>query len=377
MFSRSAPARYDTIVAGAGIAGVSAAYWLGRTGRRVLLLDKKGLLAGASGAAGAFLSPRLGRGGDLQQITNEAYRFALAFYSRTVPEAFFQKGLVRIPKDRRDAQRFSGFEPFIDIPHWRVTAAEYPHIAAAAMEEGAFYFPDAAFVDPMTVARKLTEGVETAWGVQRPPRYEGGLWRLGRFSAPELVLATGADPLPVPVSYLRIGGLWGERVDLRSEADIPVSLHRNISVSANIDGTVRVGATHVRNDTRSEIERINRLIVDAVDLVPGLSDQHLVRIYAGYRSSVADHFPLAGPLADAAAAKEALGVPRRGFSPGPEDLPRIRGCYIIGGFGGRGFVFAPWIGKMLADSIASNEAVDPRVSPDRFLLRYLRRGTKS
>ncbi len=364
---------YDTIVIGAGIAGVSTAFWLKEAGQRVLLVDKNGLLAGASGAAGAFLSPRLGKGGPLQQITNEAYRFALEFYERYTAEAFFQKGLVRIPKDSDDAGRFLEFESYIDIPYSRVTAAQYPHIDPSSMEEGALFFPDSAFVDPKRAAYKLIEGFETVWGIDADPRFSGGLWRLGRYRAGKIVFAVGADRIPLHLPYIRIGGLWGERVDLRSDADIPVTLHKKISVSANVGGIVRVGATHVRNDDRSEIERLNALITDAVSLVPGLSDQSLAKIYGGYRSSVSDHFPLAGEVADVVAAKSVLGTPKRGCSPKPGDIPRIRGCHIIGAFGGRGFVFAPLIAKMLADSIIKQETIDSRISPDRLLLRYLRR----
>jgi len=74
--------RFDAIIIGAGIAGISVAYWLNEAGQKVLILEKDGLLSGASGAAGAFLSPRLGKGGELQQITNKAYLFALDFYKK-------------------------------------------------------------------------------------------------------------------------------------------------------------------------------------------------------------------------------------------------------------------------------------------------------
>ena len=364
--------RYDTIVVGAGIAGISSAYWLREAGQRVLLIDKKGLLAGASGAAGAFLSPRLGRGGDLQKITNEAYRFALDFYARTVAEGFFQKGLVRIPKDEKDAEKFAGYEPFIDLPYERVSAADFPYIDPDAMRYGAYFFPDAAFVDPMTVAKTLTKGIETAWGIDARPEFRNGSWHAGRFSAESIVLATGAECLPIEIPYITIGGVWGERVDVRTDAEIPVTLHRQLSVSANVDGIVRIGATHVRNDPRSEIERVNQLLVDAIALVPALQDQQIVRIYAGHRSSVSDHFPLVGSVADSVRARETLGTPPRSVKPESAGIPGMHGCYIVSGFGGRGFVFGPLMGKMLARKIVEKQPVDRRVSADRYLLRYLR-----
>ncbi|BDY11784.1 NAD(P)/FAD-dependent oxidoreductase [Hydrogenimonas cancrithermarum] len=364
--------RYDAIVVGAGIAGISTAYWLKEAGQKVLLVDKKGLLAGASGAAGAFLSPRLGKGGDLQKITNEAYLFALGFYAKAVPEGFFQKGLVRIPKDEGDAEKFATYKKHLDLPYRWCEAEDLPFIAPDFMRYGAFCFDHSAFVDPMTVAKKLISGIDTVWGVDAKPERRGGHWYIGNCSAKNIVLATGADKLPVEIPYITIGGLWGERVDVESSAEIPVTLHQKLSVSANIDGIVRIGATHVRNDPRSEIERVNRLIVDAIALVPDLRDQRIVRIYAGHRSSVSDHFPIVGAVADTEAAKVQLKTPPKSLKPESDAIPYLPGCYIVGGFGGRGFVFGPLMGRMAAEKIVNGADVDIRLSSDRYLLRYLR-----
>ncbi len=364
---------FDTIVVGAGIAGISTAWWLKEAGQKVLLIDKKGLLAGASGAAGAFLSPRLGKGGDLQKITDEAYRFALDFYAKEVPEGFFQKGLVRLPKNEADAEKFAAYEPFIEVPYRKVTQEDFPHIAPEALQWGGFFFPDAAFVDPMAGAKRLTKDIETRWGVEGPIRRGDGFWQVGKYKAENLVLATGAAKLPIEIPYIQIGGVWGERVDVRSKAQIPVTLHQKLSVSANIEGLVRIGATHVRNDPRSEIERVNQLIVDAIALVPQLHDQQIVRIYAGHRAAVNDHFPLLGAVADFETAKSQLGRPPKTLKPEDPAIPHIDGLYIVNGFGGRGFVFGPLMGKAIAYRIVTHACVDPRISADRYLLRKLRR----
>jgi tRNA 5-methylaminomethyl-2-thiouridine biosynthesis bifunctional protein len=365
--------KYDTIVVGAGIAGVATAFFLRQMGQKVLLVDKKGLLAGASGAAGAFLSPRLGKGGDLQRITNDAYRFALRFYAQNTPHAFFQKGLVRIPKNEEDAEKFAAYEPYIDVPYERVEASRFAHIDPEALRWGAFWFPHAAFVDPLGAAKSLLENVETRWGVEVRPRFASGVWHVDKFSAPNLVLATGAAQPPVALPWLSVGGVWGERVDVQSEADIPVTLHQKLSVSANIEGIVRIGATHVRNDPRSEIERVNQLIVDAVGLVPALADQRIVKIYAGHRASVPDHLPVVGPVPDIAKLAEKWPRPPKRLKPGDEAIEKISGLFIVNGFGGRGFVFGPLMGKEAAEAVARKAAVPPVVSPDRFVLRYLRR----
>ncbi len=366
---------YDTIVVGAGIAGVCAAFWLKEAGEKVLLVDKKGLLAGASGAAGAFLSPRLGKGGPLQRITNEAYLFALDFYRKYTPEALFQKGLARIPKDEEDAARFEIYREYLKLPFTVCGPDDLPFLSADRVKHGAICFEEASFVDPAAVAKKLTADLQCAFGIDAKPVKEGPFWRVEKFRARNLLLCTGADKLPIDAGYISIGGLWGERVDLKSGAEIPKTVHQRISVSANIDGIVRIGATHVRGEREegSEIERINALVVEAIEMVPALADQRIVRIYAGRRSSVSDHFPVAGELADLKSAYEKFNAPPKSLQPESDEIPRMEGCYISGCFGGRGFVFAPMVGKMAADKILEKKRLPKEISADRLLLRHLRK----
>ncbi len=364
---------FDTIIIGAGIAGITTAYWLHSAGQKVLLIDRKGLLAGASGAAGAFISPRLGKGGELQRITNRAYLFALEFYAQKTPESFFQKGLVRIPKNRADAEKFENFITHLDVPFRACDEEDTSFVAKKHLKNGALCFLQSAFVDPMSVAKKLLEDIKTAFGIDAKPFRKGDMWCIDGYLAKNIVVATGANRLPLNIPYLEIGGVWGERIDVKSDASIPMSLHKHISVSANIDGNVRIGATHVRGGSKSEIERLNDLIVGAIDLVPELKDQKLTRIYAGLRSSVNDHFPIAGAVANAEKTIEKFGMLSKKDRISLKEIPKIEGCYFTGCFGGRGFVFAPLIGKMTADAILGNENIESVLSSGRFLLRYMRK----
>jgi len=43
-----------------------------------------------------------------------------------------------------------------------------------------------------------------------------------------------------------IKGLWGSRGDYKTNLNLKVSIHKKISISANIGGVIRVGATHNR-----------------------------------------------------------------------------------------------------------------------------------
>ena len=362
---------YDVIIIGAGIAGVSVAYWLKKFGQKVLLIDKISLFAGGSGAAGAFLSPRLGKGSELQRITNEAYLFALDFYSKTVPEGFFQKGLVRIPKDEEEAKKFEIFKEYLNMPFKLCKIDEFSFINRATIQKRVLFFPFSAFVDVGLVAKRLTKSIDTKFGYEAKPIYKDGVWIVGEYVSKNIVIATGADKLPVDIPYIKIGKLFGERIDLKTSAKITVTLHKKISISANIDGVVRIGATHVRDDLKSTNKRIEKLIQDAIELIPDLKDYSLLKIYLGYRSSVNDYLPIVGAVANLNKLLS-LKPSLKELKPESSKIPRVSGCYILGGFGGRGFVFAPLMGKFLAKKIVENKDIDKTVSSDRYLLRFLK-----
>ena len=92
------PEQYDTIIIGAGIAGCCTAYTLQKKGQKVLLVDRSAVAAsGGSGAAGAFVSPKIGKGSTLQILTNEAFHFSKDFYLKHFPDYFHQTGVIRIP----------------------------------------------------------------------------------------------------------------------------------------------------------------------------------------------------------------------------------------------------------------------------------------
>jgi len=73
---------YDLVVVGAGIAGCAMANYAFNRGKRVLIIDRASTPAtGGSGAAGAFISPKLGKESPLLNLINLAYKYSSKFYS--------------------------------------------------------------------------------------------------------------------------------------------------------------------------------------------------------------------------------------------------------------------------------------------------------
>ena len=185
---------FDVAVIGAGIAGTTVAFELQKRGASVALIEQNSPGSAASGAAGAFLSPMIGKPSLLNAFVNESLAFALEYYREHAPEFLVKRGLLRYPKPRERTMFFE-YEEYITVFYER--------------REAAFFFPEAGMIDAGPFCRKLAETVTL---IQEPvtrlkPLDEG--WQAGTVRAKQVVIATGAfDTLPV-VPYQDTHGVWG------------------------------------------------------------------------------------------------------------------------------------------------------------------------
>ncbi|MRJ02327.1 MAG: FAD-binding oxidoreductase [Epsilonproteobacteria bacterium] len=235
----------DFIVIGAGSAGLHTAYYLNRAGAQVIVMDRWGVGAGGSGAAGAFISPRLGRGGPLQRLTNRAFHHTISLYTEEFPHLFHQTGILRLPKDRRDAERFQGYEEFIDVSYRRLSPEELPYLKPYAREFGGFLFPEGGIVDAQGLSRALLEGIEFQRAEISEIKGVRGGFQCGGVTARGVIIATGAWGALLP-PYIQLGRVAGYRIDIGGELELPSSIHKRISISKKVGGRIAIGATHTR-----------------------------------------------------------------------------------------------------------------------------------
>ena len=195
---------------------------------------------------------------------------------------------------------------------------------------------------------------------------------MGEHRAKNLVLATGYESDLADLRYMGIKGTWGTRGDFSSNLALDVSMHQSMSVGANVDGIIKLGATHekeVKEVTPCKEEQALLLKEKAASLID-TSDLELKKTFCGMRAGSKDYFPLVGKVIDAPFILETYPAVIRGAK---SEMKYIDKLFICNGLGGRGFVFAPLMAKMLAECIVEDKEVDVRVDPDRLFLKWCRK----
>jgi len=364
-------APYDTIIIGAGVAGATAAYSLSQKGQKVLVLDKVGIASGGSGAAGAFVSPKIGKGSPLQELTNEAFSFAKDFYLATCPQYFHQTGVMRIPKDEEDAKKFTAYEPFNTNSYENYDQTKLQALNIHTKFDS-FLFPEAGDCEAKEVCAYLLANIDVVKYEIVEIIQEDNVWCVGEYKAKNIVLATGYESNLTDIRYMGIRGTWGTRGDFTSTLDLNVSMHQSMSVGANMDGIIKLGATHekeVKEPVPCDMSQVMGLREKASTLID-TADLELKELFCGMRAGSKDYFPLVGKVIDTDFMLENYPAIVRGAKP---ELKHVDNLFVLNGLGGRGFVFAPLMAEMLSDCIVDNQEVDKRVNPDRLFLKWCRK----
>ncbi len=367
---------HDTIIIGAGIAGCCIGHSLSQKGQDVLIIDRSSSPAnGGSGAAGAFISPKIGKGSVLQELTNEAYLFAIDFYRKNFSDYFYQTGVIRMPKDREDALKFVEYEAS-NYPGYKWLYKDKLSSIGIKNTNDSFLFEDAGVCDAPAMCRAICDGIPFRQFNVEILEHDGNRWCVASDNetlwARNLVLATGYENALLDMRYMGVKGTWGSRGDYSTKLGLNVSVHKKISISANIDGIVKMGATHVKSNNPCMVcdgRPLAGIEEQASDMV--YSDDFVLKeIFCGMRAGSKDYFPLVGRVIDTLYMFENYPAILKGAKP---QLEHIESLFVLNGLGGRGFVFAPMMGEMLARHILFDEDMDDRVNPDRLFLRWARR----
>lgn len=358
---------YDYLIIGGGSAGCHLAYFLAQEGHSVALVEKQKIGEGASGAAGAFLSPAIGKNNPIQQLINTSLEFALPFYQNLCPTALTQKGLLRIPKNDSDTKKFEEYEPSIPFPFEK--------------RSGGFFFENAGILDVEPVLNTLLQSISV---FENTPinhiRYDEAVWHAEDLRAKNIVFANGADSIPLELPYIAIRPIWGQRVEIQSDSVLNHNHHKKLSISANRNSTntISIGATHLRNTRETPITRevsLN-LITQAQEDIE-LKNPQVIQEFGGIRAASPDFLPITGQLIDAGSTLEKYPEINRGRKIPLESLCYFPQAYILNGLGARGFVYGPFCAKALSDFLTHQTPLPNTIELSRLFFRWAKRKEKN
>jgi len=358
---------YDTAVIGAGINGCSCAYFLSRAGEDVVLIDREGIAAGGSGAAGAFISPKFTKGGPLKELLEEAYRYSLDFYTKNFPGQIQRAKLLQIANSDENEIRLKAFKETTTLQLSPVPQEADALLTPYAKGFSSLLLEEGGIVDARAMCEALSRGIDLVNAAVEGLSYDDGLWQAGPLRARRVILATGSYDQVIAMPYLQLRRVWGHRIDIKTSTKVPFSIHHHLSISpSNEEGKVAIGATHdVHFDPfctkpydygagRKELLEKALKTVRLED-VKVLKDYTVGKVVDAYKTLSAD-FDV----------KKLKKMDDSAFSYYPE-------LYMINGTGGYGFVFAPFLAAQLAEHICGAKALDPELSPARFFRRWAKK----
>ncbi|MEN5386944.1 FAD-dependent oxidoreductase [Aliarcobacter skirrowii] len=377
--------KYDYIIIGAGIAGCSLSYFLKKESKSVLLIDKnKDVAFGASGAAGAFLSPLLGKSNNFKTLVTEALKFSTNIYKKEFSQFLDNCGTCRIPKNKDEDNKFQSYIPFMDFEFEK-------------FEDG-YFFKVGSTIKPYEICKALSSDVEKLFDYEvLKIEQEDDFWIINNeIKANKLFLATGADISLISEPYFDIRAVWGQKIDVKTSTKVDINYHKECSLSKSHNGIVSIGATHnrfsedmsdssynlklkninlidhnektlqiMKNDTKELLEKANS--------IKKLEDIELLDVKIGSRASSVDYFSMIGLLVDSKKSFEKYPHIKNGTHIKNENLEVIKNLYTLNGVGGRGFVLSLYLAHNLVENILRDKKLDDNITNFRLFSRWAKR----
>lgn len=362
------PTRTDVVVVGAGIAGVTMAYYLARSGVDVLLIDRKGPAAEASGGNAGMIGES---GGDpanimvLQQQTVVLYQEAAKIFADDFE--LVMDGRLRLAITNEEVTAFEDL-----VARQRAAGIEGQMIYGRQVQElepvlsnkvlAAAWFPGDGRIHPtkatmaffhaaQAAGASYVEGV-TAISIEvNGNRVQGIITDCGTVTADRVILATGAwTPALAATVGVAVPVFPGKGHMLATDPLPPLTSRvlraEKLGVRQLANGEVFIGSEveHVGYDKSVNQETIGSYMRFMQALVPALEDVRVSRSWGCLRPMSIDLLPIIGPV------------------------PGVSGLDLITGHGRSGMSLAPASAQALCNIILTgSSALDlTPYAPDRF-----------
>lgn len=368
---------FDFAIIGAGISGASIAYFLNQSGKKVIVIDQAKIASGGSGAAGAFLSPKICSDSKYSKFINESFKFSINFYQDNFSNFLRSDGMLRLFKDKEDRAKCLKFEidHAIDLAYFNQDSIH--HVKQTACEFGGYFFKEGALIDSIGVIKSMLQDIRVIEDTRvEKLMYQDGMYKIAGIRAKGVVLCTGSSKDFAEVDYCMLKKIYGHRLDVRASLNLPYHVHKECSVSSNHDGLVHIGATHIpsyKYDNQYDYADEINAILEKANTHVDLGNYKVQEVHFGVRSSTIDFFPILGKVINQAATLGAFPYIKNGSKVPSEKYLYYPDLYIHSGHGARGFVLAPKTAAILSEHICTDAPIDDNLSTKRLFLKHSRR----
>ena len=343
--------RVDVAVVGAGVTGLSIAWHLRENGAEVLVLERRGVAAGASGV----------QPGGVRQQWSTAVNCRLAresarFYGRAgdllggaVELRFTRCGYLFLAHSATTLERLRtnvAVQTAAGVPSRVVDSVEAARLVpglATATVVGASWCGEDGYVDrPQAVIAAFAREARIDIGEVVELRKDGERWRLslatgGQVGAETVVVAAGVDtpalvePLgfELPIEPEERWIFLSEPVRERLVEPLVVSAERRFAAKQLADGRVLASDLSATGPSDAAAPQWRRTIREAIrELLPVLEHVHFTLLVQGVYDVTPDRQAIIGRV------------------------PGADGLWVVAGFSGHGFMLAPAVGRIVAEAIA-------------------------
>ncbi len=359
---------YDIAIIGAGINGSSVAYEFLQENKKVIIFDKNAIASGGSGAAGAFISPKFSKTGDLKDMLNEAFVYSMDYYKTNFPNELSISSLIHIAKDKSQNETLRVYK--------KNTALKLLNIAHSYQNETVCL--RTGIVDAVAVCQAMCKGALFVKEEIKSLVYGDGVWVLNEsYCAKNIILANGAYKQLIDEPYIKVYGIWGHRIDIRSSTKNEYILHQEVSISPSKECILAIGATHDVDydpDTNKsyDIQKGRNELLQKAKISIDLQNVEVIKDYTGLRSGSVDYIPFLGSIVISKKTMKNKSIYFETKKANYEVYDYYPNLYMINGSGGYGFVLAPYLANILKEHILNNKKIDNKMNPARFFHKWVK-----
>ncbi len=370
---------YKTAIIGAGINGSTTAYKLKQAGQKVIIFDMNSIAGGGSGSAGAFISPKFSKKGELRELLNDAFIYSMDFYKKEFSEFLTSAPLLHIAQDKKSSETLAIYKESTKLKMLEPSKELLNSLKPYATEQENICL-EAGVIDASAICYEMCKDIEFVKEEVTSLVHSDDYWIINdKYSVKNVVLATGAYKKLLDEPYINLRGIWGHRIDIKTATKNDYSIHQNVSISPSSDGVLAIGATHnvhYHPQTSTEpydIDEGRAELLEKASRSLDLKDVEVVKDYTGLRSGTVDYIPLLGGLV---ISEKTLQNKTIRFDTKKVDYAKYDyypNLTMINGSGGYGFVLAPYLAEMLSEHIINKKEIDKGILPARFFARWARR----